>query len=505
LVRHIREKGRPVVLAVNKADREEDREAFLGDFHTLGCEWSVAFSASHGIGLDDLLDLLVAHTPEKTSVVEDSKKPFKIAVLGKPNVGKSSILNALLGRHQLGVDDTPGTTHDAIPVVLEAGERDLVMVDTAGIRAHKQVDSRVERLSIDQALYELQTCQVVLLVLDGEKGIAHQDVSLSKVLREAFRPVVVVVNKWDIHPKGAERAWAEKHVHQQLRHLDYAPVLFVSAKNKMGIEKIVPAARALYEESCRHIPTAQFNKALQEAVNRQAPPFARATASSPFRLSKAGHPPAFEVYANHRNVPSSPTCGTWRSRCERPSTCVTLPCSWCSRPRRSRPATNADIPGSPGEGEGHGEHPGQDPATGRTFMSATAYYVFMLVWCYLLGSIPMGYVLLKAFKNVDIRTLGSGNIGMTNVWRVAGAPWGIATLALDIAKGALAIYVAKLYYEPEIDILVGAVGVCWSATFSRSICGSRAAREWAPASGCSIPSCPWRAPSRRALSSSWRS
>ncbi len=92
-------------------------------------------------------------------------------------------------------------------------------------------------------------------------------------------------------------------------------------------------------------------------------------------------------------------------------------------------------------------------------MSATAYYVFMLVWCYLLGSIPMGYVLLKAFKNVDVRTLGSGNIGMTNVWRVAGAPWGIATLALDIAKGALAIYVAKLYYEPEIDIVVGAVGV----------------------------------------------
>lgn len=300
LVRHIREKGRPVVLAVNKADREEDREAFLGDFHTLGCEWSVAFSASHGIGLDDLLDLLVAHTPEKTSVVEDSKKPFKIAVLGKPNVGKSSILNALLGRHQLVVDDTPGTTHDAIPVVLEAGERDLVMVDTAGIRAHKQVDSRVERLSIDQALYELQTCQVVLLVLDGEKGIAHQDVSLSKVLREAFRPVVVVVNKWDIHPKGAERAWAEKHVHQQLRHLDYAPVLFVSAKNKMGIEKIVPAARALYEESCRHIPTAQFNKALQEAVNRQAPPFRKGNRLKPlYGFQRPGHPPAFEVYANH--------------------------------------------------------------------------------------------------------------------------------------------------------------------------------------------------------------
>jgi GTP-binding protein len=300
LVRHMREKGRPVLLVVNKADRQEDREAFIGDFHKLGIEHTVAISAAHGIGLDDLLDLVVEKTPEKKAAMEDPNKPFKIAVLGKPNVGKSSILNALIGQNLLVVDDTPGTTHDAIPVVLEVGERDLVMVDTAGIRAPKQVESRVEKLSIDQALYELQTCQVALLVLDGEKGIAHQDVTLCRVLREAFRPVVVVVNKWDIHPKGAEQAWAEKTVHHQLRHLDYAPVLFISAKNRMGLEKVVPMARRIYEESCRRIPTASFNRALQEAVNRQAPPFRKGNRVKPlYGFQRQGHPPAFEVYANH--------------------------------------------------------------------------------------------------------------------------------------------------------------------------------------------------------------
>lgn len=301
LVRHLREKGRPFVLAVNKADRQDDREAFLGDFHGLGIKDGVSISAAHGIGLDDLLDLLVEKTPTQTQLAEeDSRKPFKIAVLGKPNVGKSSILNALLGRNQLVVDNTPGTTHDAVPVILETGDRDLVMVDTAGIRAAKQVDSRVENLSIDQALYELQTCQAALLVLDGEKGIAHQDVSLSRILREAFRPVVVVVNKWDIHPKGAEQAWAEKTVHRQLRYLDYAPVLFISAKNHMGIERIVPMVRSLYEESCRRVPTAAFNRVLQEAVNHQAPPFRKGNRVKPlYGYQRQGHPPAFEVYANH--------------------------------------------------------------------------------------------------------------------------------------------------------------------------------------------------------------
>lgn len=302
LAKRIRERGLPVVLAVNKADRQDDRESFLGDFHTLGIKDSVAFSAAHGIGLDDLLDLVVAHTPEKRLATEeeDTQKPFKIAVLGKPNVGKSSIMNALLGRELLVVDNVPGTTHDSISVVLEAGERDLVMVDTAGIRAPKQVDSRVEKISIDQALYELQTCQVVIFVLDGEKGIAHQDVSLCKMLREAFRPVVVVVNKWDIHPKGSERSWAEKKVHDQLRHLSYAPVVFVSAKSKMGIEKILPTAKSLYAESCRKIPTGTFNRALQDAVNQQSPPFRKGNRLKPlYGFQRKGHPPAFEVFANH--------------------------------------------------------------------------------------------------------------------------------------------------------------------------------------------------------------
>jgi GTP-binding protein len=181
------------------------------------------------------------------------------------------------------------------------------MVDTAGIRAPKQVDSRVEKISIDQALYELQTCQVVLFLLDGEKGITHQDTAFARILSEAFRPVVLVVNKWDIHPKGAEQAWADKEARRQLKSLSYAPLVFTSAKSGLGLNKILPTARRVFDESCRRIPTAVFNRALQEAVGRQAPPFRKGHRLKPlYGFQRPGHPPAFEIFANHAEcvVPS---------------------------------------------------------------------------------------------------------------------------------------------------------------------------------------------------------
>ncbi|HET9870579.1 MAG TPA: ribosome biogenesis GTPase Der, partial [bacterium] len=276
VARNLRKYGVPTLLVVNKADQFEKRHEALADFLKLGFDHAFPISASHGLGIDDLLDALIAvlaRTAKAPAPDEEGDRPLRFAVMGKPNVGKSSLVNAILGQDRLIVDDFPGTTHDAIPVILETEGDPLVMVDTAGIKSPKQQDSKIEKMSAQQALYELQTCQVVLLLLDGEKGITHQDVTVSRIIAEAFRPVVVLVNKWDIHPKGAEQANAERIIRRQLRHLPFAPIRFISAKTGKGLEGLLDLAREVFAESCRQAPTRRVNDVLREASARHAPPF----------------------------------------------------------------------------------------------------------------------------------------------------------------------------------------------------------------------------------------
>ncbi|HVM31868.1 MAG TPA: ribosome biogenesis GTPase Der [bacterium] len=301
VARSLRKYGLPTLLVVNKADQFERRHEFLADFQKLGFDKIFPISAVHGLGIDDLLDEVIrVLSHEKGAEEAPEKKPMRIAVLGKPNVGKSSLVNALLGQNRLIVDDFPGTTHDAIPVIIETEGDPLVMVDTAGIKSAKQQDSRIEKMSAEQSLYELQTCQVVLLLLDGEKGITHQDVTVGRLIDEAFRPVIVLVNKWDIHPKGAEQANAERIIRRQLRHLYFAPIRFISAKTGKGLEGLMDQVKEVFEESCREIPTRKVNDVLQEAVSRHAPPFKYGhQVKILYGYQRQGHPPAFEVFANH--------------------------------------------------------------------------------------------------------------------------------------------------------------------------------------------------------------
>jgi GTP-binding protein len=303
IARSIRKYGIPTWLLVNKVDEFKRFDEALSDFLQLGFKNIFPLSAMHGIGLDEFLDSLTNYlksSPVKAELKEEKeRKPLRIAILGKPNVGKSSLVNAILGEKRMIVDDLPGTTHDAIPVIIETEENPLVVVDTAGIRANKQHDTRIESLSVQQSLYELQTCQVALLLLDGEKGITHQDVTISKIISDAFRPVVIIINKWDIHPKAAEQAQAERIAKRQLRYLHYAPVLFVSAKTGLNLGEVLPAAYAVYEESCRQIPTRKVNLALQAAVSLHNPPFKYGRqVKILYGYQRVGHPPAFEIFVN---------------------------------------------------------------------------------------------------------------------------------------------------------------------------------------------------------------
>jgi GTP-binding protein len=305
ITRLVRKYGIPTWLVVNKVDRFEVRDEAAADFSRLGFDKVFPLSAMHGVGLDDFLDSLtdaLKKLPARKVPVpeeEEGPRPLRVAILGKPNVGKSSIVNAILGEKRVLVDDLPGTTHDAIPIIFESQGDSLVLVDTAGIRQNIQQDSRIEKLSVEQSLHELQTCQVVLLLLDGEKGITHQDVTISRLIGEAFRPVVIIINKWDIHPHGAEQARAERVAKRELRSIYFAPVLFVSAKTGLHLDRVLSTAQAVYEESCRKIPTRKVNLAIQDAISKQSPPFRKGHQIKVlYGFQRVGHPPAFEIFAN---------------------------------------------------------------------------------------------------------------------------------------------------------------------------------------------------------------
>jgi GTP-binding protein len=303
IARNMRKYGLPTWLLVNKSDRYEKNDEVMTDFMQLGFEKIYAISAEHGIGVDDFLDDVtdfLEKSPAKPHVEgEKEEKLLRIAILGKPNVGKSSLVNAILGEKRLIVDDLPGTTHDAIPVIIETEENPLVMVDTAGIRMNKQQDTNIEQMSVEQSLYELQTCQVAIFIVDGELGITHQDVTISKLISQAFRPVIILINKWDIHHKAAEQATAERITKRQLRYLHFAPVMFISAKTGLNLDNVLPMAYSVYEESCRQVPTRKVNLALQDAVSKQNPPYKNGhRLKLLYGYQRMGHPPAFEIFAN---------------------------------------------------------------------------------------------------------------------------------------------------------------------------------------------------------------
>ncbi len=303
IARNLRKYGIPAWLIVNKADRIGKQDEDISDFLNMGFDKVFPISATHGIGINDFLDSVVSAIGKTSSKPmgdrKIEKKPLRLAILGKPNVGKSSLVNALSGKKSQIVDDMPGTTHDAIPVIIETEDDPLIVVDTAGIRANLKQDSRIEKLSVEQALYELQTCQVALILIDGEKGVTHQDVNISKIIFDAFRPAVVVINKWDLHHKGAEQAQAERVIKRQLRYLNFAPILFTSAKTGLNMDRVLPAVYSVFEESCRTIPTRQVNNALQAAVTKQSPPYRNGgQLKILYGYQRIGHPPAFEIFAN---------------------------------------------------------------------------------------------------------------------------------------------------------------------------------------------------------------
>ena len=298
----LRRSGKPVVLAVNKLDAPKYHEAIY-EFYELGLGEPYIVSAGQGVGLGDLLDAVCENFPDAESAEED--KRIHIAIVGKPNVGKSSLCNALLGEERVIVSDVPGTTRDAIDTPFERNGQAYVLIDTAGIRRKRAIeDESIERYSVIRSLAAIRRADVVLFVCDAEQGLSEQDVKIAGFVHEEGKPSVVIVNKWDLIEKDTHTMDRfKKDMAVDLNFMDYVPFLFISAKSGQRVQKVLETANEVYAQSIRRIPTGMLNDVLNEAVSMSEPPAQNGRRLKLYYGTQVSvAPPTFLVFVNEATL-----------------------------------------------------------------------------------------------------------------------------------------------------------------------------------------------------------
>jgi GTP-binding protein len=301
----VRETGCPLVMAVNKIDRP-GQEAEAAEFYKLGADELFFISAAHGRGVDELLDEIVARLPERAGAVT-AQPDLKLALIGRPNVGKSSLLNRLSGFDRAIVDDTPGTTRDPVDVRLSVNGRDVLLIDTAGIRRPPRVEGELEHHSVGRAIETIRRADVVLLVIDATEGITDQDVRLARLADSNDRAMVIVCNKWDAAAKlGRKVAAFIRDAHERYPFLEYATMLFTSAVTGDGVDGIIPAATLAGDSWRAKFQTSLLNRTLAEATAAMDPPQVdRRRLNLMYVTQVASAPPRLRFFTNvERGIPA---------------------------------------------------------------------------------------------------------------------------------------------------------------------------------------------------------
>ncbi|MBO6017167.1 MAG: ribosome biogenesis GTPase Der [Oscillospiraceae bacterium] len=294
---------KPVVLAVNKADSTGPEDPTLYEFYSLGLGDPIAVSAVHGHGTGDLLDACMEYFPEEGED-EEFDESVRVAVIGKPNVGKSSLINCILGEKRVIVSDVAGTTRDAVDTPFENSFGKYVFIDTAGIRRKSRVEERVEKFSVMRAQLAIERADVCLILIDGREGVTEQDTKIAGMAHEAGKASVIVVNKWDLVEK--ETGTLEKmrkDVQRDLSFMTYAPILFISAMTGQRVDRLFELINQVNACSRMRITTGMLNSVLADAQLRVQPPTDKGRRLKIYYMTQTGiQPPCFVIFCNSREL-----------------------------------------------------------------------------------------------------------------------------------------------------------------------------------------------------------
>jgi len=261
--------NKPIVLAVNKVDSAKQANQ-VADFYRLGRGEPIAISAYHNRGIDELMDAVLASLPPQPVSIAESGKA-KLAIVGRPNVGKSTLLNALLGEERAIVHESPGTTRDSLDAIMHWGDKEILLVDTAGIKRRGRVDAGVDYYSLLRALQAINRCDVALLLIDAGEFITAQDMHIAGYIIEVGKGMMLVVNKWDLVPQE-QRQKFKQSAEQRLRFASYTPIIYISAKLGQGINRILPQAWEIWQERQKRLPQSEVDGLIKQVISSYPPP-----------------------------------------------------------------------------------------------------------------------------------------------------------------------------------------------------------------------------------------
>lgn len=295
--------GKPLVLAVNKVDQVGRENPDIYEFYNLGLGEPIGVSAVHGHGTGDLLDACVSFFPSEDEF-EDDDDFVKVAVIGKPNVGKSSLINHILGEERLIVSDTAGTTRDAVDSYIENEVGNFQFIDTAGMRRKSKVDERIEKFSVLRAVMAIERSDVCLIMIDATQGVTDQDTKVAGIAHEAGKACIIVINKWDLVVKDHKTMdKMREDVRRDLAYMSYAPILFISALTGQRVNRLFELVKYVWDQASLRITTGTLNSLLADATARVQPPSDKGRRLKVYYMTQTGiRPPHFVAFCNDTRI-----------------------------------------------------------------------------------------------------------------------------------------------------------------------------------------------------------
>ncbi len=299
----LKKSGKPIVLVCNKADNYEKAKQDIYEFYNLGIGDPYPISAANALGIGDVLDAIYEHFPEKDAD-EDNEEVIKVAVIGKPNVGKSSLINKILGENRTIVSNIAGTTRDAIDSYFENDKGKYVLIDTAGIRKKNKVNERIEKYSVIRSMLAIERADVCLMMIDANEGVTEQDTKIAGEAHEAGKGVIIVVNKWDeIEKETGTLEKYKKEVYAKLAYLSYAPIIFISAKTGQRVDKLFDMINDVAKQNSMRISTSVLNQVINEAIAIVQPPTDKGKRLKILYGTQAStKPPTFVIFVNNKDL-----------------------------------------------------------------------------------------------------------------------------------------------------------------------------------------------------------